>query len=450
VTFRARLTLAAAVAVAVAVALASVVAYFVVRGQLRAQIDTALEDRAQTASFAHIEPDFHSGKFVVDLPGPEFGGPTGYVQAAAQEGNPLLARGETARLPVTKRVRDVAAARSEPFFMDARVGGTHLRIYTVESQKFDGLAIQVARPLTEVDHALSKIRLTLLLVTLGGVLIAAALGLGVARAALAPVRRLTRTTEHVTETGDLTSRIDIPERRDELSRLAGSFNTMLAALEQSVNAQRSLVADASHELRTPLTSLRTNIEVLARNEHMPPAERERLLADVVDQLSEMSGLVAELVELARGEMPGESAEDVRLDLLVSQAVDRARRNANGIRFVTALEESTVHGVPRTIDRAVTNLLDNAVKWSPVDGTVAVSVSGSEVVVRDHGPGIDEADLPHVFDRFYRAPSARGLPGSGLGLAIVRQVAEANGGEVVAERPEGGGTLMRLRLRRAAG
>jgi two-component system sensor histidine kinase MprB len=330
------------------------------------------------------------------------------------------------------------------------VAGTHVRIYTVESQKFDGLAIQVARPLTEVDHALSQIRLILLLVTLGGVAIAAALGLGVARTALAPVRRLMRTTEHVTETGDLTSRIDTPGRRDELSRLAASFNTMLAALEQSVNAQRALVVDASHELRTPLTSLRTNIEVLARNEDMPPAERDRLLADVVEQLAEMSALVAELVELARGETPEESPEDVRLDLLVSHTVDRARRNANGIQFETALEESTVHGVPRTIERAVANLLDNAVKWSPPDGTVAVSVRGGEVSVRDHGPGIAEDDLPHVFDRFYRAPAARGLPGSGLGLAIVKQVAEANGGEVVAERPEGGGTLMRLRLRPAGG
>ena len=445
-TFRTRLTLAAALAVAVAVALASLAAYLVVRGQLRGQIDDALQGKAAATTFAHLEPDFRTGKVVIDLKGPHFGGPTYYVQAVDATGETALAKGESVKLPVTDRVRRLAAGRSAPFFTDAHVASTHVRIYAVRSQFGPvPVAIQVARSLTEVDHALGKIRLILILVTLGGVLLATALGLGVARAALAPVRRLTRTTEHVTETGDLTSRIEMPSRGDELSRLAGSFNTMLAALEQSVSAQRQLVADASHELRTPLTSLRTNIEVLARSRDMAPAARERLLADVVEQLAEMSALVAELVELARGETPAEEPEEIRLDLLVADAVARAERHASGIRFATALEESSVQGVRRRIERAVGNLLDNAVKWSPPGGTVTVAVQGPEVSVRDEGPGIDDADLPHVFDRFYRAPSARGLPGSGLGLAIVRQVAEDTGGDVVAERPEGGGTRMRLRL-----
>jgi two-component system sensor histidine kinase MprB len=227
--------------------------------------------------------------------------------------------------------------------------------------------------------------------------------------------------------------------------MAGSFNTMLAALQESQRAQRQLVADASHELRTPLTSLRTNIEVLARDRALPAGERERLLNDVVEQLGEMTTLIAELIELARGEQHPAETEDVRLDLLASEAVDRARRNRPGIVFKADVEQSVVHGVPTTIERALGNLIDNAAKWSPAGGEVEVVVRGSEVTVRDHGPGIDEQDLPYVFDRFYRAASARKMPGSGLGLAIVRQVAEAHGGEVRAERAQGGGTLMRLRL-----
>ena len=284
----------------------------------------------------------------------------------------------------------------------------------------------------------------LLLIALGGILVASALGLAVARTALAPVRRLTETAEHVTETGDLSQRIDVSST-DELGRLAASFNTMLAALEESSRAQRQLVADASHELRTPLTSLRTNIEVLATERALQPGDREKLLGDVVEQLGEMTALIAELIELARAEQHHEEPEDVRLDLLTESAVERARRNTPTVTFTTDLGESLVHGVPSTLERAVANLLDNAAKWSPPGGEVEVGVHDREVTVRDHGAGIADEDLPYVFDRFYRASSARGLPGSGLGLAIVKQVAEAHGGTVTAEPAEGGGTLMRLRL-----
>jgi two-component system sensor histidine kinase MprB len=307
-----------------------------------------------------------------------------------------------------------------------------------------GFAIQVARSLEETDHALDRIKLILIVIAAGGVLVAAGLGLAVARTALAPVRRLTQATEKVTETGDLSGRIEAGGK-DEISRLATSFNAMLAALEESTRARGQLVADASHELRTPLTSLRTNIEVLASDRELPPGERERLLTDVVDQLGEMTNLIAELMELARGEEPAALLEDVRLDLVAADAVERTRRNRPGVSFKTDFEESLVHGVPATIDRAVGNLLDNAAKWSPPGSEVEIAVRGAEVTVRDHGPGIDAEDLPYVFDRFYRARSARGLPGSGLGLAIVRQVAESHGGSVVAERAEGGGTLMRFRL-----
>ena len=250
------------------------------------------------------------------------------------------------------------------------------------------------------------------------------------------------------ETGDLSERIEAGGR-DELSRLAGSFNAMLGALERSTAQQRQLVADASHELRTPLTSLRTNIEVLASERELPAGERERLLRDVVEQLGEMTTLISGLIELARAEQHPAEPEDVRLDLVAAEAVDRTRRDRPGVTFSTDLQETVVHGIPATIEQAVANLLDNAAKWSPPGGEVEVAVRDGELTVRDHGPGIDEQDLPYVFDRFYRARDARGLPGSGLGLAIVRQVAEAHGGDVAAERAEGGGTLMRLRLNGAS-
>jgi two-component system sensor histidine kinase MprB len=232
---------------------------------------------------------------------------------------------------------------------------------------------------------------------------------------------------------------------DELSRLGRSFNTMLEALDASQRSQRQLVEDASHELRTPLTSLRTNIEVLAGSDSLPPEDRRRLLRDVVRQLEELTALVADLVDLTRGDEPDSAVEDVRLDMVVAEAVERARMHSPDKRFALELEPCLVAGVPARLDRAVSNLLDNAAKWSPPGGTIEVDVRDGELSVRDYGPGIDPADLPHVFERFYRARSARGLPGSGLGLAIVRQVAESHGGDVSAETAPGGGAWLRLRI-----
>jgi two-component system, OmpR family, sensor histidine kinase MprB len=440
-SLRARLTLAAALAVAVAVAVASVVAYVAVRSELRGEVDEALAERARAIPAISIGASpFEENQFFLRIPSPELGGPGGYIQVVGPEGA-IRARGDNLELPVDDRTREAMASGGEPFYSDAEVAGTHVRILSTPAG--DGYVVQIARPLTEVDDSLDRLRTILILIALGGIGLAAALGFAVARATLAPVRRLTEATEEVTATRDLSRRMP-DEGTDELGRLAASFNTMLAALEDSARSQRRFVADASHELRTPLTSLRTNIDVLARADALPPQEREQLLADVAEQFAEMSELVAELVALDRAE-EGADPEDVRLDLLTAEAVERARRNSNGVTFASDLAETTVRGVPGWIERAVGNLLDNAAKWSPPEGEVEVSVRDGEIVVRDHGPGIDESDLPYVFDRFYRAASARGLPGSGLGLAIVRQVAEAHGGSVVVERPEGGGTLVRMRF-----
>jgi two-component system sensor histidine kinase MprB len=252
----------------------------------------------------------------------------------------------------------------------------------------------------------------------------------------------------VRDTGDLSLRIEEPSAGadgDELGRLAASFNAMLGALETSTKAQRQLVADASHELRTPLTSLRTNFEVLMSDRELEPDERRKLLDDVVEQIGEMTALISELIELARGDQLPAEPEDVRLDLVAADAVERTRRHRPGVNFNTDLEESVVRGVPASLERAIGNVLDNAAKWSPPGGEVDVRVADGTVVVRDRGPGIDESDMPYVFDRFYRSPSARTMPGSGLGLAIVHQVAQSHGGTVVAERAEGGGTKVTLRL-----
>jgi two-component system sensor histidine kinase MprB len=358
------------------------------------------------------------------------------------DGKTFVGRDVEIPIPVTDRALEVANGSEDPFFEDRTLANTDVRVLTFPYES--GWALQVLRPMTEVENTLARLKWLLVAITAAGILAAAALGLVVSRAAIAPVARLTRATERVTETGDLSERIDAGGQ-DELSRLAGSFNAMLGALEESTNAQRQLVADASHELRTPLTSLRTNFEVLMSDRELDPDERRRLLDDVVEQIGEMTALIAELIELARGDqLPGEP-EDVRLDLLAAGAVERARRDRPGVTFNTDLRESFVNGVPASLERAIGNVLDNAAKWSPPGGEVDVSVENGTVTVRDRGPGIDDTDLPYVFDRFYRSSSARTMPGSGLGLAIVRQVAEAHGGEVVAERAEGGGTRVTLRL-----
>jgi two-component system sensor histidine kinase MprB len=277
------------------------------------------------------------------------------------------------------------------------------------------------------------------------VLVAAVLGFIVARAALRPVRRLTRAGEDVAETRDLSRRIETTGN-DEVGRLAGSFNEMLEALDESQRAQRRLAADAGHELRTPLTSLRTNIEVLVRNDSLDTADRERLVQDVNAQIVEVSAMIGGMMEIARGDEPiDDEIGDVQLDRIVAGAVEEASFHWPDVRFVTDLMPNVVRGAGNRIERAVSNLLDNAGKWSPAGGQVEVAVGEGEIVVRDHGPGIAHEDVPFVFDRFWRAERARGTPGSGLGLAIVRQVADQHGATITVETPADGGTRMRLRF-----
>jgi two-component system, OmpR family, sensor histidine kinase MprB len=472
-TFRRRLVLLSAVAVAAAIALASVLVYVLVRGNLRGQVDQALRSDQKKAFFVQtgvVAPAGEVGPKVVArrkglvatdeagaaagampsvqvaLPPAQFGDVTGVAQLVTSSGAVVGPAGAPAELPITSAAADVAAGTKRAALTDRHVKGVHLRV--LSERLPGGEVLQIARPLTEVDRTLRNLSWVLFAITLGGIGLAAGLGLLVARGTLRPVRRLTETAEHVAATQDLSHRLPA-EGRDELDRLGASFNTMLAALEASREAQRQLVADASHELRTPLTSVRTNVELLARAPDLPEAERERIVESVSAQVEELSVLVVDLVDLARPPTNGgersEEDEDVRLDIVVQEVVGAARAHAPDREFVVEAEPCIVLGSRPRLHRAVRNLLDNAVKWGPPGKPIEVAVRGGEVVVRDHGPGIAADDLPHVFDRFYRAPSARGLPGSGLGLAIVRQVAEAHGGTVRAEPADGGGARLRMCL-----
>jgi two-component system sensor histidine kinase MprB len=298
---------------------------------------------------------------------------------------------------------------------------------------------------------LSKLRLVLFLLCVGGIALAAALGRAGSRRVLAPLAEVTRTAQVIGETDDLSRRLAV-HADDEVGQLATRFNEMLErlehsreALDESVRAQRQLVADASHELRTPVTSLRTNIEVLLAGSELQAADRDRLLADVVEQSEELSTLVSDLIELARGDLPAGATEETRLDRIVDECLARARRNSPDAQFVGTLAPVVVEGVPDRLARAVNNLLDNAARHSPPGGRVEVVVDSGGLRVRDHGEGITPTDLPYVFDRFYRGENTRGRQGSGLGLAIVRQVARSHGGEVTAENAPDGGALFTLVL-----
>jgi two-component system sensor histidine kinase MprB len=276
--------------------------------------------------------------------------------------------------------------------------------------------------------------------------LAVVLGRLVAAAAVAPVHRLSAAADGIARTGDLSRHIEV-SGRDELAQLAAGFNAMLDALDASLSRQRHLVADASHELRTPLASVRTNVEVLQRATHLDPSERDQLLRDIVAQIEELTRLVEDLVELARGDDAEDPFETVDLAEVVADVVGRARRNRAAVDFelIRSPSPSTIRGAPSRVDRAVSNLVDNAAKWSPAGGLVRIEVVGAAVAVTDEGPGIDPVDLPHVFDRFYRSAQARSLPGSGLGLAIVKQVADSHQARVSVDRDPRGGARFVLRF-----
>jgi two-component system sensor histidine kinase MprB len=426
-----RVTLLTTMAVGIAVTGVAFAAYATVRMQSMNSLDQSLHTRAsQAARSGTLEtlaqqqiPDWALGAADVKIiflntAKPSFTANTKDAVAAIGKGEIQVALGQRSW-----------SARS------AYLGNERYRVVAVPAQ--GGQALILAQSLASTDEMLDRLGLVMLLFGLAGMISAGLAGWAVARNGLRPVRRLTLAVEDIARTEQLDP---IPvEGNDEVARLAQAFNGMLTALSASQARQRQLVADAGHELRTPLTSLRTNLDLLAQaDSSLSEQSRKELLTDVRAQITEMTTLIGDLVELARDEPPSPSVEPVELAAVVSQAVTRVRRRTNTVEFVVHTEPWWVTGDTAALERAITNLLDNAAKWSPEGGRVDVELRQGTVMVTDQGRGISAADLPHVFDRFYRSPESRGMPGSGLGLSIVKAVADRHGGDVRAgQGPDGG-------------
>jgi len=439
---RTRFTVAVAVAVATVTLAITAVAFLVVRTDLQNQLREELRSQA---AVVYREARHFDGRIPTGWVPPHsdrFGSSAPYAQVVTAAGVVWAPAGDRGLLSADTAAKQVAAGQSGTYYRDATLDGVRALVLTTPLAP--GLAVQLAVPLNMVDTEVASVGATLALLSAIGIGLAALAGWAVARGGLAPVGRLAAVAEQVTETGDPGRRVEV-ERADELGRLAASFNTMLGALDRSLADQRQLVSDASHELRTPLTSLRINAELLAADPGLSPAERQQVLGRVVAQAAELGQLVSNVTELARGESVARAHEDVRLEEVVAAALAAARRDWPRTAFAARLQPCEISGSGQRLQVAIRNLLDNAAKFGPPDGTVEVALAAGVLTVRDHGPGIPPDDLPHVFDRFYRAPLARGVPGSGLGLSIVRQVADSHGGTVHAEPAPGGGALLRLRL-----
>ena len=456
---RGRIVLLSSLAVAAAVIAAALGAYVAVRNELRGQADQALE--AQAA----VVRDLASGQPKLDPPNlrkrlrdsdtapalpdsatlPQGISPTGQLARLPRGMHPL---------PVTAADREIARQGEGEDFSDRTVDGVHYRVLTAGVGERG--AVMLARSLEGVDGVLANLRLVLGLLIVVGTAVAGALALLIARRVVAPIKELSDAAEEISETQDLSRQIAV-EGDDEVARLARRFSVMLetlrrqqVVLSRSVESQRQLVADASHELRTPVAAVRTDIETLMAHPDLPPSQRSEILAAADRRIEDLSELILDIIDLARGEHESEHAaeEDVRLDEVVAEAVQRLEQHSPKRRVVVEARPSVVWGRPDRLYRAINNLLENADKYSPAERPIEVTVSEGLVAVRDHGPGIPEAELPHLFDRFWRGSTSRHRAGSGLGLAIVRQVAEASGGQIEATNCVGGGACFTLRLSEA--
>jgi two-component system sensor histidine kinase MprB len=446
VTIRSRISMLAALCVGGAVALVSLGAYITVYRGVHDQVDENLAERANALvvnTRLITEGRAEIPVFFLELADIKFDviSPTGSSAIDRPLTRPAISETElsVAQGTIESSVRT-----------DTR---TDSRVYAVRYPPLPNTALVLSQSLEGTKNTLAKLSVVLIVIGGAGIIVAALAGLAVARGSLRPVQRLTAATEHVTYTGDLRP---IPVAGDdELARLTHSFNTMLGAVAEAQERQRRLVADAGHELRTPLTSLRTNLELLLASERpgaptLSEQDKEEIQTDLRGQLDELTQLIGDLVELARADAAIDVHEHVELTDVVEQALDRARRRAGDVRFEVNLRPWHLIGHAATLERAVLNLLDNAVKFSPPGGTVRVTLDDAGtgyafLQVGDQGTGILDSDLPHVFDRFYRSEEARTLPGSGLGLAIVKQAAERHGGSVYAGRSVDGGALMAMRL-----
>jgi two-component system sensor histidine kinase MprB len=438
-SLRRRMSLVCAITVAVAICLASVIAYIAVRAELRSQVDDVLRERANgITAMVSQNPEIATARAAIakallkgdesalpeGTPAPPpmvaaLGGPDFFFQLIPPDGNPTGPPGDVAvaaplNLPVDSEAARIAAQGQGQTIEDAELNGTHLRVLTAGLG--DQGAVRIGSSLEGTDDVLARLRVILFLVVMGGIAVAALLARRVA---------------------------------DRFNATLDALARSRAELADSVKAQRQLVADASHELRTPVASLRTDIEVLRDDPALDDEERTAMLGDVDDRVEELGALITDVIELARGDGVEEGVDEVRLDLVTQESVERARRHFPDRAFLVHAEPSVVEARPDRLARAINNLLDNAAKFSPGGTPVEVDVREGGVTVRDHGPGVPPGERDEIFDRFHRGRGSRATPGSGLGLAIVRQVAESHGGEVSVGDAPGGGAMFRLRLPEAA-
>lgn len=420
-SFRARVAVLVASVVAIAVACVAGSFLYLARGQAVESIDSKLRSRAST---------------VIQL-GEKFGRLREFDRRMFGEYAPddvLLQIFDDSRriwasnvepLPIRPENLLVAQRKISSRIATTEIAGYRMRVLTLPLRT-PGRAAMIARPMDEVDAQLAGLWRMSIQIFVIGVAGSGLIGFVVAGRVVRPVRRLTEAATRVAETQNVDQPIDV-KRDDEFGQLASSFNEMLGALSLSREQQHRLVTDASHELRTPITSLRTNLEYMQRNSSIEEDERRLILDDVLFELDELTGLVTELVDLATDQHHMGEAECIELDELVDAVVQRHRRRTS-YNIVYTATSSQVMAAPALVERAVSNMVDNALKWNPPDSSVQVRVENGSVIVSDSGPGIPVEEHEQVFERFYRTEGARSFPGSGLGLSIVRHVAESFGGQ----------------------
>ena len=441
-SLRIRLLLVVAITFAVVVVGCVYAAHVSTSHELRAQTDRFLLQRSQDGRIQHgLEASSGGapgGPFSPPAPRSDFAEPDAFVQLIRADGT--VARRPLVSIPVDARDRDIAQHKQPPLFRTATIDGTPYRILTVS---VPGGAAQIARSVKETNDVLSTLDIRLMLIALIGTAVAALLAWIIARRIVRPVEQLTSATERVAQTQDLERDRTEPARRARPARDELQHDARRAAARRA--QQQRLVMDASHELRTPLTALRTNVEVLQRATTMDDAQRAEMLAEVELELTELTALVTELVDLATDARADEPKQPVELGELAERVVARMRRLTGREITLTIEPDATVSAQGAALERALSNLVDNACKFSPAETPIDVTVAGTRIEVADRGPGIAASDRDHVFDRFYRAPEARTMPGSGLGLSIVKQVVDRHGGTVELVARDGGGTLARVTL-----
>ncbi|SEQ59065.1 ATP-binding protein [Microlunatus flavus] len=437
-----RVSLLTTVAVALTVVLCSGVGYFALRASLVNASQEVAASIAQDLSGPAARSIATTGTLSADL---RQAGMV-VVEAVDGQGRVLGIPGEARQLVV--ETRDLAATNPDASTLrrSGRISDGHRYVVVAVPLAGTGYALLVGRSLEPVLQVLEVQRLVLGGICLAGILAAAVAGVIVGASGLRPMRQLTEAMQHVTATQDFQP-VSVRYAKGDLVTMAASFNLMLASLTKARERQSRLVADAGHELRTPLTSLRTNVDLLAtdlRRDRLGVEQKEAVLGDVQGQLGELSEMISDLVHVARDDSALALAPlDVRD--VVTSALERVQRRAQGVSFDVELQPFFVVANADSLRRAVTNLLDNAVKWSPPGSTVRVRLEGNRLRVSDAGPGIPDADLPYVFDRFFRGESGRKTKGTGLGLAIVAKTMDEIGGSVHAGRSAEGGAEFTLQL-----